>query len=100
VIILDLLETFRDATRNLMDLYLSSLTIRTNEVMRREQMSDAPCLLPYPQNPILFMPETGDPHHPSSFKPEKQHLYLRRTCNHLLERVCKSCLMDNVPTGR
>jgi magnesium transporter len=34
VIILDLLETFRDATRNLMDLYLSSLTIRTNEVMR------------------------------------------------------------------
>ena len=34
VIILDLLETFRDATRNLMDLYLSSLTIRTNKVMR------------------------------------------------------------------
>jgi magnesium transporter len=34
VIILDLLETFRDATRNLMDLYLSSLTIRTNEIMR------------------------------------------------------------------
>jgi magnesium transporter len=34
VIILDLLETFRDATRNLMDLYLSSITIRTNEVMR------------------------------------------------------------------
>jgi len=33
VIILDLLETFRDATRKLMDLYLSSLTIRTNEVM-------------------------------------------------------------------
>jgi magnesium transporter len=34
VIILDLLETFRDATRNIMDLYLSSLSIRTNEVMR------------------------------------------------------------------
>ena len=34
VITLDLLETFRDATRNLMDLYLSSLTIRTNEIMR------------------------------------------------------------------
>ena len=34
VIILDLLETFRDATRNLMDLYLSGITIRTNEIMR------------------------------------------------------------------
>jgi magnesium transporter len=34
VIILDLLETFRDATHNIMDLYLSSLSIRTNEVMR------------------------------------------------------------------
>jgi magnesium transporter len=34
VIVLDLLETFRDATRNIMDLYLSSLSIRTNEVMR------------------------------------------------------------------
>jgi magnesium transporter len=34
VIILDLLETFRDAARNIMDLYLSSLSIRTNEVMR------------------------------------------------------------------
>ena len=30
----DILETFRDSTRNLMDLYLSSLTIRTNEIMR------------------------------------------------------------------
>jgi magnesium transporter len=34
VIVLDLLETFRDATRNLMDLYLSSLSLRTNEVIR------------------------------------------------------------------
>jgi magnesium transporter len=34
VIVLDMLETFRDATRNIMDLYLSSLSIRTNEVMR------------------------------------------------------------------
>jgi magnesium transporter len=34
VIVLDLLETFRDATRNLMDLYLSSLSVRTNEVIR------------------------------------------------------------------
>jgi magnesium transporter len=34
VIILDLLETFRDTTRNIMDLYHSSLSIRTNEVMR------------------------------------------------------------------
>jgi magnesium transporter len=34
VIVLDLLETFRDAARNIMDLYLSSLSIRTNEVMR------------------------------------------------------------------
>jgi len=34
VIVLDLLETFRDATRNLMDLYLSSLSMRTNEVIR------------------------------------------------------------------
>jgi magnesium transporter len=34
VIVLDLLETFRDTTRNIMDLYLSSLSIRTNEVMR------------------------------------------------------------------
>jgi len=34
MIVLDLLETFRDATRNLMDLYLSSLSLRTNEVIR------------------------------------------------------------------
>ena len=34
VIMVDILETFRDSTRNLMDLYLSSLTIRTNEIMR------------------------------------------------------------------
>jgi magnesium transporter len=34
VAVLDILETFRDATRNIMDLYLSSLSIRTNEVIR------------------------------------------------------------------
>jgi magnesium transporter len=34
VIVLDLLETYRDATHNIMDLYLSSLSIRANEVMR------------------------------------------------------------------
>ena len=34
MIVLDLLETYRDATRNLMDLYLSSLSMRTNEVIR------------------------------------------------------------------
>jgi magnesium transporter len=34
VVVLDLLETFRDATHNVMDLYLSSLSIRTNEVVR------------------------------------------------------------------
>lgn len=33
VTVLDLLETFYDATRNLMDLYLSSLSMRTNEVI-------------------------------------------------------------------
>jgi magnesium transporter len=32
--IIDLLETYRDAIRNIMDLYLSSLSMRTNEVMR------------------------------------------------------------------
>jgi magnesium transporter len=34
VVMLDLLETFRDATANFMDLYLSSIGIRTNEIMR------------------------------------------------------------------
>jgi magnesium transporter len=34
VVILDMLESFRDATRNLMDLYLTSTTIRTNEIIR------------------------------------------------------------------
>ena len=34
VMVLDLLETFRDATRNLMDLYVSSLSTRTNELIR------------------------------------------------------------------
>jgi magnesium transporter len=34
VIMLDLLETFREATRNVMDIYLSSTSIRTNEIMR------------------------------------------------------------------
>ena len=34
VVILDMLESFRDATRNLMDLYLTSINIRTNEIIR------------------------------------------------------------------
>jgi len=34
VIMLDLLETFRDAARNIMDIYLSSISIRTSEIMR------------------------------------------------------------------
>lgn len=34
VIMVDILETFRDATRNIMDIYLSSISIRTNEIMR------------------------------------------------------------------
>src|ERR1700722_9272174 len=34
VIMVDVLETFREATRNIMDIYLSSISIRTNEVMR------------------------------------------------------------------
>jgi magnesium transporter len=34
VIMLDLLETFRDATRNIMDIYLSSISIRTSEIMK------------------------------------------------------------------
>ena len=34
VIILDLVENFREATTNAMDLYLSSISMRTNEVMR------------------------------------------------------------------
>jgi magnesium transporter len=34
VIMLDLLDTFREATRNVMDIYLSSTSIRTNEIMR------------------------------------------------------------------
>jgi len=34
VIMVDILETFREATRNIMDIYLSSISIRTNEVMR------------------------------------------------------------------
>ena len=32
--IIDLMETYRDAVRDIMDLYLSTLSIRTNEVMR------------------------------------------------------------------
>jgi magnesium transporter len=32
--IIDLLESYRDAIRNVMDLYISSLSMRTNEVMR------------------------------------------------------------------
>ena len=32
VVMLDILETFRDATRNFMDLYLSSISIRTSEI--------------------------------------------------------------------
>jgi magnesium transporter len=34
VIMVDVLETFREAARNVMDTYLSSITIRTNEIMR------------------------------------------------------------------
>ena len=34
VIMVDILETFREATRNIMDIYLSSISIRTNEVVR------------------------------------------------------------------
>jgi magnesium transporter len=34
VVLLDILESFRDATRNYMDLYLTSISIRTNEIMR------------------------------------------------------------------
>ena len=34
VVMLDLLESFRDATRNFMDLYLTSIDIRTGEIMR------------------------------------------------------------------
>jgi magnesium transporter len=34
LIILDLLESFRDVTAGVMDLYLSSLSMRTNEIMR------------------------------------------------------------------
>ena len=30
----DMLESFRDATRNFMDLYLTSASIRTNEIIR------------------------------------------------------------------
>jgi magnesium transporter len=33
-VMLDILESFRDATRNFMDLYLTSISIRTNEIMR------------------------------------------------------------------
>ena len=32
--IIDLMETYRDAVRDIMDLYLSTLSMRTNEVMR------------------------------------------------------------------
>ena len=32
--IIDLLESYRDAIHNVMDLYISSLSMRTNEVMR------------------------------------------------------------------
>jgi magnesium transporter len=34
VIMADVLETFREGTRNIMDIYLSSTSIRTNEIMR------------------------------------------------------------------
>jgi magnesium transporter len=34
VIMVDVLETFREGTRNIMDTYLSSISIRTNEIMR------------------------------------------------------------------
>lgn len=34
VVMLDVLESFRDATRNFMDLYLSSISIRTSEIVR------------------------------------------------------------------
>jgi magnesium transporter len=34
VVMLDMLENFRDATANFMDIYLSSIGIRTNEIMR------------------------------------------------------------------
>jgi len=34
VIMVDVLETFREASRNIMDTYLSSISIRTNEIMR------------------------------------------------------------------
>ncbi len=34
VIMLDILESFRDAARNFMDIYLSSISIRTSEIMR------------------------------------------------------------------
>ena len=34
VVMLDLLDTFREATRNIMDIYLSSITIRTSEIVR------------------------------------------------------------------
>ena len=34
VIMVDILETFREAPRNIMDVYLSSINIRTNEIMR------------------------------------------------------------------
>jgi len=33
-VMLDMLESFRDATHNLMDLYLTSINIRTNEIVR------------------------------------------------------------------
>ena len=34
VIMLDLLDTFREASHNIMDIYLSSISIRTSEIMR------------------------------------------------------------------
>jgi magnesium transporter len=34
VTMLDLLDTFREAARNIMDIYLSSISIRTSEIMR------------------------------------------------------------------
>jgi magnesium transporter len=34
VVMLDMLESFRDSTANFMDLYLSTIGIRTNEIMR------------------------------------------------------------------
>jgi magnesium transporter len=34
VIMVDILESFREAARNIMDVYLSSINIRTNEIMR------------------------------------------------------------------